>query len=588
VTGYEHETDQDVRHMLGQLFSVARRRHWAFIVPAALGALVALGYTFTYPRVYKAKTMFERRDSMVLANLIRSYRHNPYSFPKMRQSIYVDIKGYKAVDHAVSELGLDKDLPRDDDGKLTEEGQRMKQALVNKFSADCAVYLQDKSDTRDIITMQLPNEEPEVALALVTKLRDSYITSVQARMTRLLQNAQEYFRTHTDKKREDVTRYEEGLVKFRSEFLGVDPANPDAILARMSDLRDQQEDLTRRIEELESEIRINEEILSDGASATTQPGDAKRPKVMSVTVAAPPTEPNPAYVAVEKQIQKLKATILEHKMTMTDEHPVIRRARLKIAQLETELSRIPPTISATDASRAGQGGRRADGPIDAAETIRRQDRARARVALRRLKGQLAKATKDLAFAKEQMSRYESQKGALFERREDYLRRQTELAVARNELNTEMGHYNHVTQLLNAEQNKRGITFVVMEDTQVSPKPVSPEIGRLITVSFGFGVAVGLACVLLLELLDRTFRSVGQVSGALKLPVLQSIGQIITPQLRRRRLAKQVVMHVATTVLVGLVCLASGLVYLSLERPQVFHRLTDDPGAFSKQLLGIGP
>jgi len=90
VTGYEHETDQDVRHMLGQLFSVARRRHWAFILPAAFGVLAALGYTFTYPRVYKAKTMFERRDSMVLASLIRSYQYNPYSFPKMRQSIYVE------------------------------------------------------------------------------------------------------------------------------------------------------------------------------------------------------------------------------------------------------------------------------------------------------------------------------------------------------------------------------------------------------------------------------------------------------------------------------------------------------------------
>jgi len=588
VTGYEHETDQDVRHMLGQLFSVARRRHWAFILPAAFGVLAALGYTFTYPRVYKAKTMFERRDSMVLASLIRSYQYNPYSFPKMRQSIYVDIKGYKAVDRAVSELGLDEDLPRDDDGKLTETGRRMKQALVNKFSADCAVYLQDKSDTRDIITVHLPNEEPNVAAALVTRLRDNYIASVQERMNRLLMNAQEYFKTQADKKREEVTQCEEGLVQFRSELLGVDPANPDAIVARMTALRDQREDLTRRIEELGSEIRINEEILSDGGSATTQPADAKRPKVVSVAVAAPPTGPNPAYVSVQKQIQKLETTILEHKMTMTDEHPVVRRARLKIAQLEAELSRIPPTVPVDEASRARPSGRAAAGPVDAAEAIRRQDQARARVALRRLKGQLDKATKDLAFVKEQMSRYESQKGALFERREDYLRRQTELAVARNEFNAEMNRYNHVTQLINAEQNKRGIAFVVLEDTQVSPKPVSPEIGRLITVSFGFGVAIGLACVLLLELLDRTFRSVGQVSSALQLPVLQSVGQIITPQLRRRRLAKQVAMHVATTVLVGLVCLASGLVYLSLERPQVFHRLTDDPGGVGKQLLGIGP
>ena len=132
MSGYEQENAQDLRHMLNEALAVARRRRWVFAVPAAIAVLGAMLYTFTYPRVYTARTLFERRDSLVISNLIRSYQYNPYAFSKLRRSIYVDLKGYKAVEQAVEDLELDKDLPRDADGNLTEDARRMKQAMVNR------------------------------------------------------------------------------------------------------------------------------------------------------------------------------------------------------------------------------------------------------------------------------------------------------------------------------------------------------------------------------------------------------------------------------------------------------------------------
>ncbi len=255
--------------MLNEALAVARRRRWVFIIPAGLGALAALAYTFTYPRVYNARTMFERRDSLVISNLIRSYQYSPYSFSKMRRSIYVDIKGYKAVEKAVEELGLDKDLPRDANGELTETSRREKQALVNQYSSKCEVYLQDKTDTRDLVSMVLPSKDPEVASALLTRLRDNYIHSAQARMSELLAGAQQYFEKEVDEKREQVSRLETELVAFRSQFQGIDPADPEAVVNRMAALTVKAEDLQRRVDELKTQIRQNEEIL--GVGPTDQP-----------------------------------------------------------------------------------------------------------------------------------------------------------------------------------------------------------------------------------------------------------------------------------------------------------------------------
>ncbi len=272
---------------------------------------------------------------------------------------------------------------------------------------------------------------------------------------------------------------------------------------------------------------------------------------------------------------------------MTDEHPQVRRLHHKIAQLQQELMRIPPTVVAKVSPGESAGGSCLRVGIDPEEQIRRQEQTRARVTLRNLKQQLRRAEGDREHTLEEIARYEKQKGLLLSQREEYLRRENELTTARTELNTKLTRCNHVSQLLNAEKNKCGITFTVLEDTQVSNKPISPKLARLLTIGLGFGVALGLACVLLLELLDRTFRTIGQVTAALQLPVLQSIGEIVTPRTRRRRLVKQVAMHAVAAGLIGLVCLATGLVYLSLERPQAFEQFRSDPGSVARQLVGSG-
>ena len=575
--------------MLGEAVGIARRRRWVFLIPAAIGMAAALAYSFTYTRVYEARTMFERRDSPVMSNLIRNYEYNPYSFPKLRASIYVDIKGFNAMSKAAEQAGLDAALPHDGKGELTEQGRRIKQTMVNALSTHCLVYLHEETDTRDLITVQLPHHDPELARKLVTRLRDNYVERVRAQMSKLLTDAQEYFRKTVAKKSEEVRELEADMVEFRSAHSGVDPADPDAVVHRLSALIVQREDLTRRIEELETDIQLNEQILGKVPASTTRPGIAvTQPALMSVRVAAPARMTNPAHAEKRARIEQLRAEMIDKTVTMTDEHPQVRRLRLKISQLDEELSRIPQTVSAPASARAGTAALRNPNQIDVGEQLRRQERIRAEAGLRSLRPQLARTKNELKYVQGQIAQYEAQKTVAFERREEYLRRQDRLVAARNELAAEQKNHNHVADLRNAEANERGIIFNVLEETLVSPKPVSPKALRTILVSLGVGVALGLACVLLLELLDRTYRSVGHVAAELQLPVLQTIGEIVSPELRRRRMVRQVALHAATAALIMLVCVTSGLVYLSLEKPRKYRQLLQANGLVSRELIGVGP
>lgn len=590
MSAHDHENVQDVRHMLNEALDVARRRRWTFLIPAAVGTLVAMVYTFTYPRVYNARTIFERRDTLIQANLIRAYQHNPYAFSRLRRSIYIDVKGYKAVEVAIEQLGMDKDLPRDADGELTEKGKRIKQAMVNKFSSKCEVYLQDETDSCDNITVLLPSEKPEVVAALVTKLRDNYIKNARRRIYAILSDAYDYFQEEAKKCRTEVTRLEAKTMAFRAEFPGIDPSDPESVVRRIMAMKAQKGDLEKRIRELKAEIQVNQEAR--GVAGTTTPssdqiGSTSLPSVLNVRVAMPAKRVNPVYAEGEAAVIKLKKEIEDRRSTLTDEHPAMRRLYERSTRLEQELAQTPKTIAAAHGPvvQRGVGGRA--GLMDEADRIRRQEQIKIEVSLRELNQQLVRAEREARDTHERTALLENQKVAVLERREEFLCLKNDLAAARESLAKESKRLVSISELLKAEKNNSGVTFEVLEETQVSPKPVSPKVGRLVTMSIGFGIAVGLGLVLLTELLDRTFRSASQVTEALGLPVLQSIGQIITPEYRRRRFARQVMMHATATAVIALAGVTGGMVYLSLEKPQLFERIKDDPGLVTRQILGIG-
>lgn len=589
---YDPHNPQDVRHMLSEGLAIARRRKWVFLIPTCLGCIGALAFTFSFPRIYNARTMIERRESLVLANLGAHYR-SPFRSLKLDGSVYVDIKGYRAVEEAVEQLELDEDLPRDEQGELTETGRRQKQMLVNEISSNCKVYLETERDTgRAQISIILPSKHPQIAKTMVAKLRDNYTQRAQEKTREALRETQDYFQQRVVEKRETVSKLEAELVSFRSQFVGVDPANPESVVNRMGELRVEKEDMTRRLHELDAEIAAQEEILGQ-AQASTSKGDGGKskgptpPKVMDVRVAQTPTKPNPEYTELEQRIAQIKDEIIEKRMTMTDEHPSVRRLHQKVSQLEQELSRMSPTLEVRRQSSQTGAVASAEPSVDPADLIRRQNLARAEAALAALKRQRAKTSKELELIESQMARYEAEKGQVFDKREEYLRRQSELDSARSELKAEVKRHNELEQAINADENEMGVIFTILEDAQVSSKPTSPKLTRMFTMSLGFGVAIGLAFVLLLELLDRTFRTPTQVANTLEMPVLQSIGEIVVPQIRRRRMAKQLVMHAIAAGLIGLLIFTSGLVYMSLEQPQKFEKLRENPGVLTRQLIGSG-
>jgi len=92
---------------------------------------------------------------------------------------------------------------------------------------------------------------------------------------------------------------------------------------------------------------------------------------------------------------------------------------------------------------------------------------------------------------------------------------------------------------NMERTQKGEQFFVLEPADLPPKPIKPNIPKILLLGFMMAAASGLGLAFIREHLDPTFWSAKDLEGILELPVLVSIPVIATTRDSRLKLLKKV-------------------------------------------------
>jgi chromosome segregation ATPase len=247
---------------------------------------------------------------------------------------------------------------------------------------------------------------------------------------------------------------------------------------------------------------------------------------------------------------------------MTTEHPEIKSLQARLAALESLRESVvaakpaKPELDAPVAQRSG--------PRPTPEWKAQQ--MRVELEIDALRKQLALAKSQFETADDRLTRFERLHSRLVAKDEDIRGLLERRQNATRELGIWQGHLANLERIMAAESGERGTQFTLIEEPEKIAFPIRPAVASVFAGCSGFSLAIAALLVALAELFDRSFRTAGQVSRSIGLPLLATVGILPTPRERRRAVIRRAIW---TPTLMALMVVLSGSVwvaYASLRMP----------------------
>jgi hypothetical protein len=549
---------EDLRNTLSACLRIMGQRWRLVAVLLCLVAAAAFWGSQYVPREYTATTLFERRDDVVLQNLIQS--NSPYGFSHLKSTLTLDMTGSRALAKAAVTVGLLPAGALTGEGPLTDNERAAVENALGQYALRPAVNLLQSSASLDTIQLQCTANNPAIARRFVIALRDNYIADTRERIRHILSSTRDFFQSELARLQGEVGAVDQNLRRDMDEFPGLDPTDVVAVGNRLEGARAERTVVQQRRAELEAQIAAREQfLLSAPAFYTNADSSAAGMGVLAL---------RPADAALENGIANVKTQLVElvagRRMTM--EHPEVKRLLGKLEALE-DLRR---TLADTASAETAPASQPAHPGVAVAPEWQAQQ-MRMEMELDALRRQLAVTGKQAEDAHARVAQLTGLYEQLLQSG-DELRQLREKRTGRSlEIGLWQSHLTSLERVLTAESGERGTQFSLIEEPKDVALPSRPRVSSVFLVCAGLGLAAAALGVALAELFDRSFRSLGQVTRALGIPVLACVGVIPTPRERHRATVARLVWVPALGLLLGLLVTTAGLAYTSLLRPDLHQR-----------------
>lgn len=560
---------EDLRNTISETTRIVRQRWRLALMGVSTVATIAFWYSQYLPREYSASTIFERSDDVVLQNLIR--RNSPYGFEHLKTTMKLDMVGSRAMARAVVSLGLLPPETFTSAEALTNRERSALEGVLGRYKIRPTLNLMQSTPNLDTIKLTVLANDPVAARRFVVALRDNYIEAMRARIRHILTSTKEFFEAETSRLQDKVAVAEEQLRQDLGELpVGVDPTDPVAMAQRIEHLRTQYNEAFQYAAAIEAQIRAREDFMATPPAYVTEIDEAE-----PVTAQATPDVPvaiadGPLHPGLEATISRVREQLIEALTIrrMTREHPTVKTLEEQMESLQALRAQIASIESAAPVTPVVAPTTQPTAP----KLSKMQQRWHAEKM--RVEMELDALQRQYKLALESLDREEKRLAEIESFHKQWTGRQDQLAElrrVRNENERELGiwqrHLTDLERVMAAESDERGTQFTLIEEPKNVSRPTQPRVASVFTVCSGLGLAVAALLVALAELLDRSFRSAGQVSRVLGIPVLESVGVIATPREQRKALTRRLVWAPTLTVLLLMLATSATLAYASLTMPK---------------------
>lgn len=547
---------EELRNTLSECSRVIRHR-WRLstLTLSAVGA-AAFWFSQYLPREYATSTMFERRDDVVLQNLVQS--HSPFSFEHLKTTMALDMVGSRARLRALASIGLAPETAGAGDGALTPDEQVLLDEMTRRYKLEADISMAHSSSALDQIVLRAKGNDPAVVRALVAALRENYIADSRRRIHEILTSTREFFASEVARIQHDIAVRDAALGADVSEFPGLDATDLVGVGTRLELVRSERDQLLQRRVALEADVSAREAFLRNG------PTDPMQAPWNAGLATAPPRPAKPIQdTALDQAVDEIQRQMVDllTLRRMTPEHPEARALQARLDAIEAlrgeVASRAPTPDDVAPAS---------DPLADQAWLQWRGQQVRVELELDALRKQLAVANEQLDASEARLRRFQDVYARLASRDEEIRRTSDDRAKLTQDLAVWQSHLVGLERIATAESGQRGTQFLLIEDAKELIQPTRPQLAAVFATCTGLGFAGAALLLALAELLDRSFRSAAQVTRAIGLPVLECISLIPTPREKRRAAVRRLVWTPIVSLVLSALLGSAAMAYMSLRMP----------------------
>lgn len=487
---------------------IAWRRRWVVVVPLLLLAIGTFGWSLTLPNRYRSEATVLIIPAQVPGNLVKPTITDPLQerLNLMRQQILSRTR----LEGLIQELNL---YPQERKRLLIEQ-------VVEQMRKDIGVNIPKvaRKQVPGYFTVSFDSESAATAMIVAERIASLFVREnlvgrgIQADAT------SQFLQSQVDEALRRLQAHDARLEAFRRANAGKLPEEVKTNLQMMEsarqDLQVQTDGMNR---DRDRQITVEHSI----ADETT----------LGPYSSAKPHGGGPAVQTVAQALGAEKAALLTLQLRLTDDHPDVRSAKSRIAELEKKAA----------AEALQQPGSEGDSPLTAltpadADRALRLSRLRAEYeslgrGIEMKRGKIEKAQTTLAQYQSRIQQAPVLESQLSELMRDYdslkatyeglLRKSQEAKLAAN-----------------IEQRQVGEQFRIGDPARRPERPSSPNRLRMNLIGALSGLCLGLAIAGLLEYRDTSLRTEQDVLVALSLPVVALVPTLRTDievgKARRRR------------------------------------------------------
>lgn len=541
----------------GEFFKMLKRRKWLILLPI-LTMTAAIGYVvYKLPSVFESKTILAVTAPTISEKVVQSLTDDDLS--QRLQTIRTEVLSRNSLEPMVMKYDL---------FKLERNAGVPMELIIEKMYKNIEVEV-DKDDNDQKIasfSIKYRDRSPEAARNVTAELASKYVNAQVLQSTKTAETTRDFLDDELNKAKQILDEKDKERLQVMSQNVDILPEAVQGLIAQREGLQTREETLSKEKEGLITEKGRQQDTIRTLNSQARLIEDFGEKETQDVATQASRVEDSPAYVALVGKRAELSSKLENLKLTLRDEHPEVKKAKIDIKKVNEELEELRKNtqVRVNDATKSSS--------------------RKAELQKKNIEIEKQKAENQINLIDQQIATKENdlrQNAGQIQIIDDKINASPNVKVALEGINTQfqsakqtydelLKKKNDASLQVNRESNAQGETVRVVDAANLPTAPVAPKRYLLTAMGAGIGLAIGLFLAGIFEI-PRLFKiqNIEDAKHYTGLPVIASVPPLLSyneKTWRNRSHYLKVLIGTAAAIT------AVPLIVMALQLTRVFERM----------------